>query len=430
VERKPLHILHVIPSLDPKDGGPSVAVPLIACAVAGRGHRVAILTTRLLDHETTRREGAKERRKEKGENGSPAAAGKLQSDLRDGVEYVYAKRNTEFYKVSFELVRWLKTNIRNFDLLHIHALFSFASTAASFIAAKNNVPYIIRPLGVLNQWGLQNRRASLKRASLALIEKRILTGAAAIHYTAEAEQREAAKIGDWAAKLPSFVVPLPAAAFSAAGSPSSVVSGQWSEKLFENYPQARGKRIVLFLSRIDRKKGIELLLEAFADVRKEIENLMLVIAGSGDRSYELSLREKAKQLKMSESTLWTGFVSGEEKAAVLNAAEIFVLPSYSENFGIAAAEAFAAGKACILSDQVGLAQEARRNNAAIVTSCNKDALAGAMKNILSDSTQQATLGLAARKFATDHLSPEAIGTQLDNVYRKIAAKHKVTETGA
>jgi glycosyltransferase involved in cell wall biosynthesis len=102
----------------------------------------------------------------------------------------------------------------------------------------------------------------------------------------------------------------------------------------------------------------------------------------------------------------------------LAAAEIFVLPSYSENFGIAAAEAFAAGKACVLSNQVGLAQDARRANAAIVTPCDAGELSGAIKKLLADRAQQFALGQAARQFARDYLSLGAVGRQLEEEYRK------------
>ncbi len=283
-----MNVLHVIPSLDLAEGGPSVAVPMLARAISQPGNSVALITT-----QRAKGEG----RRAKGEE--PGAKG--------GVEYIYAKRNTQFYKVSWELVRWLNANIRKFDLVHIHALFSFSSTVAAHIAHRAGVPYIIRPLGVLNQWGLKNRRALLKSLSLLLIEKRILTHAAAVHYTAAAEREEAGKIGGWVAKLPSFIVPLPVQ--------PPVIGDQLSvngknEEFLQKYPQLRGKQIVLFLSRIHQKKGIELLFEAFASVRKVLSDIVLVIAGSGDGDYEARLRQKAADLGIAESIVWTGFVDG------------------------------------------------------------------------------------------------------------------------
>jgi glycosyltransferase involved in cell wall biosynthesis len=429
--REKLCVLHVVPSLDPVEGGPSVAVPLLAKAVARRGHRIVIVTT-IRGGTPPQVEGRKE---------------KVESSSSTEPKIIFVRRSTEFYKVSWELVRWLRANIRNFDLVHIHALFSFSSTAAAFIAAKNNIPYIVRPLGVLNRWGLENRRAILKRGSLALIERRILSRAAAIHYTSDAERSEAAKIGRWVARLPSFVCPLPVHVPTAARvisyqlsvnrgaeeseEPATSASGRTrrgeagsshanTEGFLAKFPQAKGKRIVLFLSRIDPKKGIELLLDAVALVRSEFHDLALVIAGSGDSRYEARLRDRADRLGLGGDVIWTGFLSGEEKAAALAAAEIFVLPSYSENFGIAAAEAFAAGKASVVSDQVGLAENARHANAAIVVPCDANALAAAIKSVLSDPAQQQALGEAARRFAGAYFSLEAVGKQLEERYRAVA----------
>ena len=347
------------------------------------------------------------------------------------MEYVFARRNTHFYKVSLELVRWLNAHIGEFDVVHIHALFSFSSTVAAHIAHRGGVPYIVRPLGVLNEWGLKNRRAFLKQMSLALIEKRILTRAAAIHYTSEAERTEAGKIGEWAARVPSFVTALPVAAPPRViGDQLSIIREEVSKSeigsqlsdlpysISQLLAQLRGKRIVLFLSRIDPKKGIELLLSAFANVRHEVENLVLVIAGSGESKYEASLRNKAEEMDIAQDVIWPGFVAGDEKQALLAAAEIFVLPSYSENFGIAAAEALAAGIPCILSDQVGLADQARQANAALVCRADERGLAQKMKQLLTSSELRETLRAAARKFTSQSLSPEAIGAQLEAEYRR------------
>jgi glycosyltransferase involved in cell wall biosynthesis len=336
----------------------------------------------------------------------------------DNMTVYYFRRNILPYKISFSLRRWVRQAIGDFDLVHIHALFSFASTAAAFAAAAKNVPYIVRPLGVLNRWGLENRRAVLKRVSLALVERRILSQAAAVHYTTAAERTEANMIGSWIASLPSFVSPLPVDPDRLVQ--ASDVEGRRSDRdrFLPGLPQLQGKRIILFLSRIDRKKGIELLLNAFPAVRKIISDAALVIAGGGERSYEASLRKQADKLGISRDVIWAGFLHGRDKVAALSAAEIFVLPSYSENFGIAAAEALAAGKPCILSDQVGLAVDARRSNSAIVVPCNSEALAEAIIKLLGDPAQQQTLGQAGRKFVKDYLSLQAVGAQLEAAYHR------------
>ena len=116
-----------------------------------------------------------------------------ESDLSKfhGVNCIFFRRNFLPYKISFSLRRWLTRHVSEFDLVHIHALFSFSSWAAASAARKHQVPYVVRPLGVLNRWGLANRRPLLKRIWLRFIEIPLLRRAAAIHYTAESEREEA-----------------------------------------------------------------------------------------------------------------------------------------------------------------------------------------------------------------------------------------------
>ena len=269
-----MRVLHVIPSLSAKDGGPSFAAKAMAEALASQGVRVTIATTTGRD-ETTRLRGDKTTR--------PA-----ENRTTRGSEIFSFRREFEPYKISFGLARWLRENVGKFDLVHIHALFSFSSTMAARIARRNNVPYLVRPLGVLNQWGIRNRRRLPKLVSLRLIELPVLLNSAAIHFTSEAEREEAALLDARLAEHESAVIPLP------------IEQRAWSEEqgaeggqqFLLKFPRARGKRVVLFLSRIDRKKGLELLLDAFALVRGKNRDVALVIAGDGEEAYVEELRER------------------------------------------------------------------------------------------------------------------------------------------
>ena len=169
----------------------------------------------------------------------------------DGATFWYFSRQTRFYTFSWPLTRWLARHVHEFDLVHIHALFSYAALPAALLAHRAGVPYIVRPLGTLNRWGIENRRPWLKKLSFRVLESRILANAAAIHYTSEQELTEAGELGvqGKALMIPNVVEP-PADETRAARS----------------LPE--GRKVILFLSRLDRKKGIDLLLEAFAQVRR------------------------------------------------------------------------------------------------------------------------------------------------------------------
>jgi glycosyltransferase involved in cell wall biosynthesis len=387
-----MKILHVIPSLSVKEGGPSLALPVMARALSQQGIEVTIATT---DDD-----GRGKRR--------TVALGQYTTDDQQ-IHYIYFRKNTDFYKVSFQLWRWLVKHVAEFHAVHIHALFSYSSIVAALIARRERVPYVVRPLGVLNQWGMTNRRRILKNLSLRWIELPILRSASAIHYTSQAEQLEASLAHPGIASLPCAVIPLAIEAVN----PSAD-----SARFFAKFPEASGRPIVLFLSRLDRKKGLELLLEAFARVRSSVDRSLLVIAGEGTPGYTTSLRARADALNLSHDIVWAGFLSGDEKTAAFAAASIFVLPSFSENFGIAALEAVAAGVPVILSDQVALSDEIRDADAGLVVPCKAEPVAEAIITLLSCPERRRQVGTNAQHLAQSRFSAESVGQALKSLYQR------------
>ena len=284
-----MNVLHVIPSVAAKEGGPSFAIKAIREALAREGVQVTVATTT----RSRERENA--------------------STERHGYSIVCFRREFESYKVSFGLTRWLRKNIAGFDLVHIHALFSYSSTMAARIARQHNVPYVVRPLGVLNRWGMENRRPILKRVSFRLVELPILLNSAAIHYTSNAERAEAAGLDLHLAKHRSATISLPI---------ERAEPGD-AEVFRACYPTLKKHRVILFLSRIHPMKGIELLLDAFAMVREKHKDVALVIAGDGEEAYVRELRKRgAGSREQGAGILWTGrHLNGAMKAAALAAAE-------------------------------------------------------------------------------------------------------------
>lgn len=382
-------VLHVIPSVSPKHGGPSFALPLITRASALQGLRTTIATT---------------------DDNGPGE--RLRVQLNELVPHqqgetgiLYFKKNTEFYKVSLGLRRWLRAHVTDFDVVHIHALFSYSSYAAATAARRNGIPYVVRPLGVLNRWGIDNRRRAIKKLSLKLVELPILRNAAAVHFTSEAEQTEAIEAVPDLAKIRSAVIPLPIEM------PATLASA----RRFNSHSGA----CVLFLSRIDKKKGIELLLEAFARVAQQGTNVRLLVAGAGEPGYVDSLKQKAKDLRISQCVEWRGFVEGKAKAAAFNEADVFVLPSYSENFGIAAAEALAAGVPSVISSRVAVGAAAGGAGAAVAIEPTVDRIAAALMLLLSGPQLRRKLSEKAVAFVRENYSFEAVGCQLAELYNRV-----------
>jgi glycosyltransferase involved in cell wall biosynthesis len=384
-----MKVLHVIPSLSPSQGGPSMALPVMASALVAQGVEVDVVTT--------------------DDDGAGLRLPKPSLDwqtMPGGWRVRYFPKQTEFYKVSLPLGWWLLQHVADYDGVHVHAVFSFASSVAGIAALRAGVPFWVRPLGTLNAWGMKNRRRWLKRLSFRLLDKPWLDRAAAIHCTSHAEAAELAPLG---LRSRAVVVPLgmdlgafdvlpPASVFQAA------------------FPQAGRGNCFLYLSRLDPKKGLETLLAAFASCQARRQGWQLVIAGSGDPSYELLLKEQADALGLSEKVIWAGFLGGEVRLAALSACRVFVLPSHSENFGIALLEAMAAGLACVATPGVALAVDAAQDGAVLLAQEGETGLAEAMDQLAANPEKCSQLGQCAADLARRHYTAAAMGKALESLY--------------
>jgi glycosyltransferase involved in cell wall biosynthesis len=256
---------------------------------------------------------------------------------------------------------------------------------------------------------MTHRRPWLKKASFRMLEARIVKHAALMHYTSDQERREAETLDVTTA---SVVIPnaLP-------DRPRSVERGAFRQRFCP--PQSR--RVVLFLSRLDEKKGLDLLLRAYVEVRALRPEAVLVIAGDGPRDFVAKVKADAVKLGLGEAdVVWTGFLSGDAKEAVLADADLFVLPSYSENFGIAVAEAMAAGLPVVVSDQVGIHQDVRSARAGIVVPCDAQKLAEALVKLLADPELGGAMGARGEALVRRRYSSEAVTRQLIGVYNDVA----------
>lgn len=389
-----MKVLHVIPSLSLKEGGPSFALRWMEKALQDRGVEVTVATT---DHDGARARLAVP-------CGTPVRS--------ESATRYYFRRQTELYKYSRSLSKWLADNASRFDVIHIHALFSHASVAGARAANRANIPYVVRPLGVLNWYGMTARRALLKRISFRFVEGPLLRHAAAVHFTTSQEMKEASRLGTWGRAV---VLPL--------GIDLSQFSNLPEPQIFiERWPQASAKRLVLFLSRLDPKKGLEELLDSFVQVARGEPAAMLVIAGSGRESYVHDLQARAAALGIARDVLWVGHLEGPAKLAALGAATAFVLPSRSENFGIAAVEALAAGLPSVLSAGVGISEEVAEAQAGLVVSPSSSEIASALLRVLGDDGLANELSSNASRLARDAYSLTAMGKGLSGLYAEILGR--------
>jgi glycosyltransferase involved in cell wall biosynthesis len=328
---------------------------------------------------------------------------------QDGGTYWYFPRQSRFYTFSWPLAAWLARHVADYDVVHIHALFSFATLPAAFWARRRRVPYIVRPLGTLSEWGMKNRRPWLKTLSFRFLESRILQNASAVHYTSDQERVEAEKL--------NVTTTAAIIANGLPDAPASQVAGRFRAR----FPELEGRRIVLFLSRLDAKKGLDLLFRAWPTVRDKAPQACLVVAGTGPAEFVARLKAEADTLGIGPDVLWAGFLQGEDKQAALADADVFVLPSYSENFGIAAAEAMAAGLPVVVSDQVGIHGDIKRARAGVIVSCDADQLALELVRLVNNSVLRRSMGQDGRSLALQSYSLDAVTRKLIRLYNRIAS---------
>ncbi|AKG22588.1 hormogonium polysaccharide biosynthesis glycosyltransferase HpsP [Calothrix sp. 336/3] len=394
-----MKILQIVPSISLVYGGPSQMILGLAPALAEAGVKVTVLTTN-----------------SNGDRGQKPLNVPLNVPVtKDGYDIVYFRcAPFQRYKFSLDLCNWLNRYGNNFDLAHIHALFSPVSSVAANICRQKAIPYILRPLGTLDPADLRKKKF-FKQVYAGILEKANIAGAAAMHFTSEQESKVSHRFG---AKTQDLVLPLgvyPPKIISAVENP---IRSQFN--IDDALP------IILFMSRIDPKKGLDLLIPSLEKLLADGYNFHFVLAGTNpqDPNYEEKIKSQIHNSSLRSRTTITGFVTGEMKSALLQAADIFVLPSYYENFGIAVAEAMVAGKPVVISDQVHICNEVRDNNCGWVCPMDVPALTAALRTGLENPEERYKRGNSAKEYALRQYSWQAIAQQTVNAYERIISCYK------
>jgi glycosyltransferase involved in cell wall biosynthesis len=377
-------ILHVVPSLAPRYGGPSAATAGMCRALGEAGISTLIVTT--------------------------DADGRGRLDVATGTVETYAgvpviffpRQMSESFKWSWPLAVWLGEHVGDFDLVHVHAVFSHASIMAGRACRRRGVPYIVRPLGTLDPWSLR-RHPLRKKILLHMAARSLLAGASLIHYTSDEEHRLATQQLPWLPR--GVVVPLgvDAALFDEPAGPR------------------RQEPYVLAMSRLDEKKGLELIIDAFHDVARDgcVDGWRMVIAGDGDRRYVERLRAMAAAGPARDRIAFTGWLAGAARDATLEGAGLFALPSHQENFGIAMVEAMACGIPVMVSPGVNLGTDIEAAGAGWVVPRNRAAWRDQLTSAMADDEGREQRGGNARRFAERFRWP-AIAGLLQSMYEEVA----------
>jgi glycosyltransferase involved in cell wall biosynthesis len=377
-----VRILHVVPGISPKYGGPT-NIPGLLRGLIRHGVDATLVTT---DNDPD---------------------GRLDVPLkvplvRDGVPHVFHHVWPIASRFGFapSLVTTLQRTITSYDLVHVHWLYNFACVAAARAAVAAGVPFVVQPRASLDPH-MRKKNDLLKRAYLATVGRPLLTRAAALVFTAEDERA----LASYGPRRPEWVIPngLDMAEYDRLPPPGTFRAA---------FPAVSGP-FLFFLGRLSRQKGLDLLLPAFQRLSHARPDLRLVLAGPDHEGYERQVRTMAQELGVADRVHFPGLITGELKLAAFVDAGLFVLPSYAENFGGVIIEALACGLPVVISDQVNIHRELSDTGLATVVTSSVDAVASGIASALADAAGRArvaTLGpaLVRSRYSWDAIVPTLI----------------------
>lgn len=383
-----LRLLQVIPSYYPavRYGGPIRSVHALCAALVRRGHQVSVYTTNIdgddnLDVPL----------------GSPV-------DMDGVLVHYFPVGAIRRLCRSPALGRQLRRTVANYDLVHLHSVFLWPTYSAARAAHRARVPYIISPRGMLVRDVIRAKSRFAKSAWIELVERRSLSQAARVHVTADIEGFEARALG---LRLPeTFCVPN---GVSWPNGHPTLSAGP-----FSHIPRP----YALFLSRVNRKKGLDRLISAW----KWVPQLELIIAGNDDEGILPELKALAQSEGVAARLTFLGAVSDEHKWALYENAEMFILPSYSENFGNVVAEAMAMACPVVITPDVGLAKLVREVGCGIITPGEPRVLAQAITELKKNELQRKRLGALGRRAAIERLSWAGVAAQMETEYHRILGR--------
>lgn len=390
-----MKIVHVIEGLDDSYGGPSKSVPYLAHHCSLHGAEPHLLSTRYANADSNEVIAEKGLPWQVFDTVGPAKV-RYSPGLRDRlIEIGDADRGS--------------------TIVHVHNLWNYTSYAAFKACQAYDMPLVVSPRGSLFSWSLSQGRWR-KKLAWTLFQKRVLN-ASVLHTTSDQEAHAVANLG--VGKRTFCIrngVELNAGERQGIGAAEAV----------RTLGLDPGRRHALFMSRLHKKKGLELLFEAWADCPERSDWRLLIAGDTADKSYLTALESQVATLGLTDSVQFIGFADANKKALLFEASAFFVLPSFSENFGIVVAEALVAGLPVITTVGTPWAEIATER-AGWYIDIDRRALVGALSEAMRLSPQDHKRMAEAGRRLAERYDWNAIGKEMVGTYRQILAEAKTTD---
>jgi glycosyltransferase involved in cell wall biosynthesis len=377
-----------------RKGGVGIAVvPMLMASLSERGHQVILLLSGDLNPDSDFPT-------------QPNLQAALATPLGAGTFGIVRFKAWSTWGFAPSLLWRLCRHIRRADLIVLHSLYSFPVLVGYLLARLYRTPYLLWPHGVLApvQRDISNRR---KRIYDRLIARSILDRASVLVFTSAGERAETNGVG---LAAPSVIVPL------------GIDAGSFEKIASRDGFRAKGSSdgpdpLILYLSRLNAKKGLDLLARAFALVLEEIPEARLAIVGLSDPpEFESAVRNWLQEAGVSERVVMPGLAVGDEKLAMFGDADVFVLPSQAENFGLAVFEAMASRTPVVVSETLDYAAEIEQSGAGFAVRREPMAFASAIVKLLQDSDLRRRMGEEGARMARRY-SWEACAERIERTMR-------------
>lgn len=301
----------------------------------------------------------------------------------------------------------VRQHIEQTDVLHLHTPWEPANLQLAQLARSCGTPYVVSIHGMLDHWVMRTSNLK-KRLFLRLGGRKMLHQASFVHCTAQAEVTQ---VTCYIPKATLEVVPL-------VFDPTNYLDPPPTSDPDKHWPPREAERpVILFLSRLHPKKGVDRFIRAAALITSH-HDARFIIAGSGDASYDRQLRSLVEELGIGSDIEFVGFVEGDRKTALYRAADLFVLPTSQENFGLVLPEAMACGVPVITTKGVDIWPELEESGGALIIENDVDSIATSMSLLLDDSEKRSLMGVAGRAWVTATFSGDAVVNRYIDLYRK------------
>jgi glycosyltransferase involved in cell wall biosynthesis len=385
-----MRILHVIPYMHPRAGGPPVAVEKFIRESNTVGCVSEIVTTSLF---------------------CDSDASALLKRLNGFATTTCLAQRGAGLLLSQTARQKILERIQLADIVHVHTLWNPINTLVRRGCAASSRPYVLMPHGMLDPYSLKVKRWR-KSTYFWAAERKNLRAAQRLIYTTPEEAELAAR---QIAYLPkSAVVPL-------GGDAPAAGLEDLAAEFLTKFPVARGRRQVLFLGRLDFKKGLDRVFAVLPSVFSAFPDLLFTIVGDGSPTFVRTLKKMAAAHGFEQNVLMTGMLLGPLKWAAYASAELFLLPSRQENFAITVAEAMQMGLPVIISDRVNTWPYVKESRAGVVLPDNEieAELGNSLVMLLQNRCVAKSMGKRGQEFARAHLTWTRAAVCLLSCYKEV-----------